>query len=197
MMRIITGKARGTRLETLDGEKTRPTAERTKEAIFSSLHNAVADASVLDLFAGSGQLALEALSRGAKHAVVCDSSKAALKIIQANAQKTHLADACEIFCMEHAALLRSLKGKRRFDLVFLDPPYAMALLPQTLSMLIEYELLNEDAHVICESAREEDVFGGDTALAEHYETLRTARYGAAYVTVLIPKNDIDEGADEG
>jgi 16S rRNA (guanine(966)-N(2))-methyltransferase RsmD len=196
MMRIITGKARGTKLETLEGEKTRPTAERTKEAIFSSLHSAVVGAEVLDLYAGSGQLALEALSRGAKHAVACDSAKAATKIIQANARKTHLADACEIFCMEDAALLRSMQGKRRFDLVFLDPPYALGLLPNALKMLREYGLLNEDARIVCESAREEDVFGGDVTSAEGYETLRTSRYGAAFVTVLTPKkNDKKEEMD--
>lgn len=193
MMRIITGKARGTRLETLEGERTRPTAERTKEAVFSSLQSAIADAEVLDLYAGSGQLALEALSRGACHAVMCDSSKAAIKIIQANAQKTHLADACDIFCMEDTALLRSMKGRRRFDLVFLDPPYALGLIPKALTMLGDYGLLNEGARIVCESAREEDVFGENAQLAETYEILRTSRYGAAFITVLTPKNDAQGG----
>lgn len=189
MMRIITGKARGTHLTTLAGENTRPTAERVKEAVFSSLQGAVIDAEVLDLFAGSGQLALEALSRGALRAVACDSEKAAIKVIQANAEKTHLADVCEIFCMEHAALLRAMRGRRRFDLVFLDPPYAKGLLPATLATLLEYDLLNADARVVCESADEKDVFGGDEALAARYETVRAARYGAAFVTVLTPKGE--------
>ena len=189
MMRIITGKARGTHLATLEGEKTRPTAERVKEAIFSSLQSRIADAEVLDLFAGSGQLALEALSRGARHAVANDSAKAAVSVIRTNAEKTHLADVCEIFCMEHEALLRSMKGKRRFDLVFLDPPYALGLLPRTLSLLIEYGLLSDDARVVCESADERDVFGGDESLSDCYEIVRATRYGAAYVTVLTPKGE--------
>ena len=80
MMRIITGRARGTRLMTLEGEATRPTAERTKEALFSMLQFELRDANVLDLFAGSGQLGLEALSRGASHAVFCDRSQAAIRV---------------------------------------------------------------------------------------------------------------------
>jgi len=189
MMRIITGKARGTHLATLAGENTRPTAERVKEAVFSSLQSVVTDAEVLDLFAGSGQLALEALSRGASHAVACDREKAAVQVIRTNAEKTHLADACEIFCMEHTALLRMLRGRRRFDLVFLDPPYAKGLLPATLTALLDNDLLNEGARVVCESADEKDVFGADEALAARYETLRATRYGAAFVTILTPKGE--------
>ena len=189
MMRIITGKARGTHLVTLAGENTRPTAERVKEAVFSSLQSVIADATVLDLFSGSGQLALEALSRGASHAVACDSERAAVKVIRTNAEKTHLADVCEIVCTDHAALLRSMQGKRRFDLVFLDPPYAKGLLPATLAMLADYGLLNDGARVVCESADEADVFGGDEALAARYETLRATRYGAAFVTILTPRGE--------
>ena len=94
-MRIITGKARGTKLNTLAGEATRPTAERTKEAVFSMLQNEITGARVLDLFAGSGQLGLEALSRGAEYAVFNDSSREAASVIRANVEKTHFTDMCE------------------------------------------------------------------------------------------------------
>ena len=195
-MRIIAGTARSLPLRAPEGLDTRPTSDQIKETLFNMLNPQLPGCRFLDLFAGSGAIGIEALSRGAKHAVACDSAKAATKIIQANAQKTHLADACEIFCMEDAALLRSMQGKRRFDLVFLDPPYALGLLPNALKMLWEYGLLNEDARIVCESAREEDVFGGDVTSAEGYETLRTSRYGAAFVTVLTPKkNDKKEEMD--
>ena len=95
-MRIITGRAKGIRLETLEGMATRPTSERVKEALFSSLQFDIQDRSVLDLFAGSGQLSLEALSRGAAHAVMIDRSKDAVKIIKQNATKTKLSDMCEV-----------------------------------------------------------------------------------------------------
>ncbi|MBQ2240957.1 MAG: RsmD family RNA methyltransferase, partial [Clostridia bacterium] len=91
-MRIITGSARGVSLMTLPGEATRPTAERTKEAVFSMIQFDIEGRKILDLFAGSGQLALEALSRGAASAVLCDKSKEAINIIKKNAEKTRLSD---------------------------------------------------------------------------------------------------------
>ena len=121
-MRIITGTARGTRLQTLDGDATRPTAERVKEAIFSMIQFDLTDATVLDLFAGSGQLGLEALSRGAEKAHLIDKSADAVAIIKANAQKTHLWERCRLVLSDYAEYLRVSKGKQKFDFVFLDPP---------------------------------------------------------------------------
>jgi 16S rRNA (guanine(966)-N(2))-methyltransferase RsmD len=184
MMRIITGKARGTKLQTLAGEATRPTAERTKEAIFSIINFDIAGAKVLDLFAGSGQLGLEALSRGAKSAVLNDSSREAAAIIRANAEKTRLADACEILSTDWQAVLRRFAGRERFELSFLDPPYAGGFLPKVLGKMIEWDLLSDGAVIVCESANEEDVFGGNEELKNQFTVRRVARYGAACVTVL-------------
>ncbi|MBE6589293.1 MAG: 16S rRNA (guanine(966)-N(2))-methyltransferase RsmD [Ruminococcaceae bacterium] len=187
MMRIITGSARGTRLATLEGETTRPTAERAKEAVFSMLQS-VQDLRVLDLFGGSGQLALEALSRGAAHAVLCDRSKEAVRVIRMNAEKTHLSEKCDVRALDWQLLLPMLlhEGKR-FDLVFLDPPYALGTLPAVLEQLASLSLLNTGARIVCESAAEEDVFAGDLQAASCYEVLRVARYGAACITVLRKK----------
>ncbi len=184
MMRIITGKARGTHLATLPGENTRPTSERAKEAIFSMLQFDLAGKQVLDLFSGSGQMGLEAVSRGAAHAVLCDASRAAADVIRSNALKTRLALECEILCADYATVLQSMRRKRRFDIVFLDPPYAEGLVPKALTFLLQCGLLADGARIICESAAPEDVFSGDTALASHFDLLRTSRYGAAYVTIL-------------
>ena len=184
MMRIITGKARGTKLQTLAGEATRPTAERTKEAIFSMINFDIAGAKVLDLFAGSGQLGLEALSRGAQHAVFNDSSREAAAIIRANAEKTRLADACEILSTDWQAVLRLFAGRERFELSFLDPPYAGGFLPKVLGKMIEWDLLADGAVIVCESANEEDVFGGDEDLKNQFTVRRVARYGAACITIL-------------
>ncbi len=183
-MRIITGKSRGTKLLTLPGETTRPTAERTKEAVFSVLQFDVRDSAVLDLFAGSGQLGLEAVSRGARRAVFCDRSQAAVKIIRANAEKTGAIGESLILCTDYAAAIASLAGKERFGIVFLDPPYAMHCLPDVLRRLHASGLLEENARIVCESAAPEDVFGEDTGLAELYEVVRASRYGAACVTFL-------------
>ena len=184
MMRIITGKARGTKLQTLAGEATRPTAERTKEAIFSMINFDIAGARVLDLFAGSGQLGLEALSRGAKSAVLNDSSREAAAIIRANAEKTRLVDSCEILSTDWQPVLRRFSGRETFGLVFLDPPYAGGFLPKVLAKMIEWDLLADGAVIVCESAAEEDVFGGNEELKNQFNVRRVARYGAACVTIL-------------
>lgn len=184
MMRIITGRARGTKLDTLAGENTRPTAERTKEAVFSILQFQIADACVLDLFAGSGQLALEAVSRGAKRAVLCDRSKDAVSVIQKNIQKTHFEKECSVFCADYQALLPMLAGGDRFDLVFLDPPYALGALPIALRGLLAKGLLANGARIVCETSEEKDVFGNDLELARAFQIYKTARYGAAFVTIL-------------
>ena len=183
-MRIITGKARGTKLNTLSGEATRPTAERTKEAVFSMLQNEIAGTRVLDLFAGSGQLGLEALSRGAEYAVFNDSSREAAAIIRANVEKTHFTDACEVLSTDWQAALRRLASREKFDLVFFDPPYAGGFLPKVLAKMLEWDLLAEGGIIVCESADEGDVFGGNEELKNQFNIRRVARYGAACVTVL-------------
>jgi len=188
MMRIITGRARGVRLETLAGEHTRPTSERAKEAVFSMLQFEIRDKEVLDLFAGSGQLGLEALSRGARHACLCDASREAVKVIHSNTIKTKLAPMCEVIASDWADALRRFRRKYRFDLVFLDPPYAMGVLPEVLRSLLKEDLLSPDAIVVCEAGREDAVFGKDEDLAKKFEVLKQNRYGVAFVTLLRVKN---------
>ncbi len=189
MMRIITGRARGTKLSAPKGETTRPTAERTKEAIFSILQFDLAGREVLELFAGSGQMSLEALSRGAASALLCDASREAAAVIRENAAKTRLLPLCEILCCDWRSLLQSQRRKRSFDLVFLDPPYAKGLLPEVLQTLLAFRLLKSGAKLICETAEADDVFAGDAALSSHFEVLRVSRYGAACVTILQTKEE--------
>ena len=191
MMRIITGRARGVRLNTLPGEGTRPTSERAKEAVFSMLQFDLAGQAVLDLFAGSGQMALEALSRGAASAVLCDASSAAIGVIRSNAEKTRLSAQCRIVCTDWERLLEGLRGRERFGIVFLDPPYAKGYVPRALALLQRYGLLEPNAKIVCETAEAEDVFAEHTELGAAFEVLRATRYGAAFVTVLTPKKGED------
>lgn len=184
MMRIITGRARGVKLNTLEGEATRPTSERAKEAIFSVIQFDISGKQVLDLFAGSGQMGLEALSRGAAHAVLCDRSREAAAVINSNAIKTKLAPFCDVICSDWEILLRTQKKRAKFDLVFLDPPYALGLIPKALAKLDEYGLLESGAIVVCESGDEDGFFGGDERLAARFEVQRRARYGVAHVLIL-------------
>ena len=189
MMHIITGSARGVRLDTLPGEATRPTSERAKEAIFSMLQFDLAGRRVLDLFAGSGQMGLEALSRGAAECVFVDAAKDAAQIVDRNAKKTRLAQKARIVVGDAKSFLSRYVGER-FHLVFLDPPYAAGLLPGVLSALLERKLLTPGAILVVECASPEDLFGGDEVLASHFEILKTKRYGVAHVFVLTPKEDL-------
>ncbi len=184
MMRIITGKARGVRLNTLQGDQTRPTSERAKEAVFSSLQFDLMGARVLDLFAGSGQLGLEAVSRGAQGAVLCDLSKDAIGIIRSNVCKTGLDAQCRVICGDYSSILKNYPQKKAFDLVFLDPPYANGLVPHAIELLLKHDLLSDKAKIVCETASPEDVFGSNTMLANRFDILKIAKYGIAYVTVL-------------
>ena len=185
MMRIITGRARGTHLYTLEGEATRPTSERAKEAVFSMLQFELAGRTVLDLFAGSGQMALEAVSRGAERAVLVDASPKAVEIIKKNVIKTHFEKECTVLCADYTDALRSRRPgmPERFGLVVLDPPYAKRLVRSSLELLLKGAWLEEGAYVVCESA-EQDIFAGDEQLASHFEVRRCAKYGVAYVTIL-------------
>lgn len=187
-MRIITGSARGVSLLTLPGNATRPTAERTKEAVFSMIQFDIEGRKVLDLFAGSGQLALEALSRGAAEAVLCDNSREAAAIIRKNAEKTRLSEKCKIYVSDANTLIGRL-GNEKFDIVFLDPPYALKLIPGALSRLLDCKRLKATSVIVCESADPNDVFCGDATLAEKFNIKKQTKYGVAYVTILQPKED--------
>ncbi len=149
-MRIISGKARGTKLYTLDGTATRPTLDRVKESLFNIIQNDIEDSTVLDLFSGSGAIGLEFLSRGAKRAVLCDSSKDALKLIKQNVQKTHFEEKVEVYNMEFTKLVERLQNQK-FDIIYIDPPYATDFIKISLEKIIEYELVNENTKIIVET----------------------------------------------
>lgn len=178
-MRIITGKARGTTLKTLDGDATRPTSEKVKEAVFSMIQFDIEGRRVLDLFGGSGQMALEALSRDARLAVIVDESRDAVAVIKENAQKTHLFPDCRIVQTGYREYLRGVRGDERFDIVFLDPPYASYdYLTDALKTLVEKNLLAENALIVCETDRKEPVE------AEGLRLLRHNKYGRVFISLL-------------
>ena len=210
MMRIITGTARGIKLTTLEGETTRPTAERVKEAVFSMIQFEIEGRAVLDLFAGSGQLALEALSRGAARATIIDASREAANVIMDNAKKTRLFDRCRISCADYASFIRGAAHREQYDIVFLDPPYAAGLVPEALRKLAQGDLYAPGAVIVCETdngtdarpsrrnrseeeieARENeailrDVFGGSEELAALYTVKKSVSYGRSRITLLRP-----------
>lgn len=187
-MRIITGKARGTRLETLEGLNTRPTSERTKEAVFSMLQFEIEGRAVLDLFAGSGQMALEALSRGARVAYAVERSKSAAQTVTKNAEKCRLKESCRIYCEDSSAFLKR-HGDGAFDIVFLDPPYATDLLNESLSLLFERGLVKETSYIVCES----DSFDWmNEKNGENFEIIKTMKHGIAHILVLRLRGGAEE-----
>lgn len=150
-MRIIAGRARGTQLLAPKGMDTRPTQDKVKESLFSMIQFDVPDSQVLDLFAGSGALALESLSRGATTAVVVDKSREALECIRKNVEKMRLQDAVTILPMDWTqALLKCRQNGCLFDLVFLDPPYRMTELGEMCRKMQELNLLAQGAMLVLE-----------------------------------------------
>ena len=149
-MRIISGKARGTKLYTLEGTATRPTLDRVKESLFNIIQNDIEGSTILDLFSGSGAIGLEFLSRGAKRAVLCDNSKDAIKIIKQNVQKTHFEEKAEVYNMEFTKLIERLQ-KQKFDIIYIDPPYVTDFIKISLEKIIECKLINENSKIIVET----------------------------------------------
>lgn len=184
-MRIITGKARGVKLLTLDGLDTRPTSERSKEAIFSMLQFEIQDKIVLDLFAGSGQMGLEALSRGASRVYLVDSGRGACDIIKKNIEKSRLTDGCIALCEDSLSFLKKQSGVEKFDIVFLDPPYATNLINEALDLLAEKNLINEASYIVCESDRF-DILSEENS--NKFETIKTMKHGIAHISMLKVRN---------
>ena len=159
-MRVIAGSARRLQLVTPPGMNTRPTTDRIKETLFNMLQIHLGGSVFLDLFAGSGGIGIEALSRGAKHACFAENAKEALTCIKANLNHTKLADRATVYGMDvSAALTRMQTEKRRFDIVFMDPPYGRGLEVSALLALARFGLLAEDAIVIVETALGEQIEG--------------------------------------
>ncbi len=176
-MRVVAGTARGTVLKTPDGMKTRPTADRVKEALFSIIQFELPGASVLDLFGGTGQLGIEALSRGAKKAVFVDASDAACCLIRENLRRTSF--------LEHARVIRGdfrnyLKNAtEKYDIIFLDPPYMEEFLEISLKMITEIDILQSGGIIVTERPEQKELSVDMVGFARS----RDYRYGKAVLTV--------------
>lgn len=174
-MRIISGERRGKKLTALEGMAVRPTADRVKEALFNILQFSVEGRVFLDLFAGSGQIGLEALSRGAKMAVFVDSSKASLKVVRQNIAATGMGERAVVQEADFAAYLR--RTTQRFDLAFLDPPYQAGLLRQALPLTADR--MNPGGVIVCEHPAELPL----PERAGEFQSEKTYRYGKIALTL--------------
>ena len=151
-MRIIAGTARSLPLKTIEGLDTRPTTDKIKETLFNMLQRDIPGAAFLDLFAGSGQIGLEALSRGARYAVFVENGRKAAKCIEENIRFTRFEDRARLITQDAASAVHMLEGSYRFDIIFMDPPYRRDLEKDVLFQLKGSSLIKENTLIIVEAA---------------------------------------------
>lgn len=148
-MRVISGKARGTSLYSLEGNHTRPTTDRVKESMFSIINFNIPGGTVLDLFSGSGALGIEAISRGAEKCYFVENSKQAADIVRKNIEKTNSSENAVLRIMDFKTFLNSVDEK--FDIILLDPPYNRKMCDEAMKIIYEKNLLNDDGVIMCET----------------------------------------------
>ena len=175
-MRVVSGSARGLKLQPVPGMNTRPTTDRVKESVFNIIQNRVRDARVLDLFAGTGQLGIEALSRGAKTCDFVERDRVAFATVKKNIAAARLVDRAQLHSTDADKFIAYAK-KDAYDLIFLDPPYGGKILAAALSAIETFDILSTNGIIICESAVEDRFSHG-------FAVVRERRYGATMITIL-------------
>ena len=152
-MRVIAGTAKGTKLNSIDDLSTRPTLDRVKEPLFSIIQNYLQGANVLDLFAGSGALGIECLSRGSKHCVFCDKSYKSIQMINENIKKTKMQDKVTVINTDYKKCLEMQKNG--FDIIFIDPPYKFDIAIDSVKRIMDLKLLTKDGIIVIETDEKE------------------------------------------
>ncbi len=177
-MRVITGSARGCRLRTLEGNDVRPTTEKVKEAMFSAIQFDIEGRRVLDLFAGSGQLGIEALSRGAEAAVFIDASKKSIEVVKQNLAATRLEDKAKVMQTDYSAYIAMTPD--RYDIVFMDPPYGVGVLSSALGPIAR--VMSDHAIAVCEHPSDELL----PQQFDRFSVHKTYRFGKIAFTIYRP-----------
>ena len=184
-VRVISGSARGLKLNTPGDERVRPTTDRVKESMFNIVQDWVYDSQVLDLFAGSGALGIEALSRGASQAVFCDNSLDSIKIIKSNIEKARVADRSQIVSGDFKRCLRDMGAKNQsFDMIFVDPPYYKGLFEEVLDTIRACKILKKDGIVIVEHDAKRTI-----GQVEGLEVYKEKKYGITMLTFYCLEDD--------
>ncbi|THB78827.1 MAG: 16S rRNA (guanine(966)-N(2))-methyltransferase RsmD [Desulfobacteraceae bacterium] len=179
-MRIISGRHRGRKLKRPENYDIRPTSDRAREAVFNSLGTRSQGARVLDLFAGTGAMGLEAISRGAKEAIFIDSSPLACRIVEENIRRCREEDVCQVLCLDILDI-RPLKiPKGPYDLIFMDPPYEQGFLGQVFRLAWFRELMHPDTVIVADHSIKENPFAEMKGL----DILRQKKYSKSFVTFL-------------
>lgn len=177
-MKIISGKLKGRKIEGFELTGTRPTMERVKESLFAMIQNDIIEAKVLDLFAGSGNLGIEAISQGAYHATLVDHSKKAIKTMEKNIKNLQIEAQIQVIHAHFKKALLNLQNQK-FDIIFLDPPYQTNYIEESVEKIKKYQLLNENGMIICESSSLDKII-----YPIDYQVIKRKRYGDKYIAIL-------------
>lgn len=178
-MKVISGKYKGRNLVGFDIAGTRPTMDRVKESLFAMIQNYLDEAVVLDLFSGSGNLGIEALSEGADVAYLVDKNKKAYEVILQNISKLGIVDA-KAFCLDYAKALREFFDRGLlFDIIFIDPPYQTDLVNKSIFSIVSYGLLKEDGILVVESNELDKI-----SYPSCFEIVKSKKYGDKWVVIL-------------
>ena len=176
-MRIIAGKRKGLNIKTIEGETTRPTRDMVREALFSILTSKIPDAKFLDLFAGSGAIGIEAISRGATEACFSDTNPQCIKIIKENINKANFENESRIFNLDYKLVLKKLKDEK-FDVIFIDPPYESDLYEKSLEVIKNNNLLNKDGIIVLEHPIDKNID------LKGFEVIKVKTYGDKQISYL-------------
>lgn len=176
-MRVISGIRRGLKLKCIEGETTRPTTDRVKESVFNIIQTHLPADEVLDLFAGSGALGIEALSRYSGHCVFVEQDKQAFACIKQNLENAKLSDNATLILRDANTFLASCSS--RFDIIFLDPPYNKGMLAPVFDMISKNKLLKDDGIIVVETEKD-----GENTEHTDFQVVRRATYGKTTVTIL-------------
>ena len=178
-MKVISGKYKGRNIEGFDIDGTRPTMDRVKESLFGMIQGYINDSIILDLFSGSGNLAIESLSEGAKYAYSVDSNYKAIKTIKKNVDTIKVND-IEVLNMDYIEALKYFNNKNiNFDIIFLDPPYKTNFIEKSIKLIDEYNLLKDDGIIVCESDSLDKVIYTDKFIS-----VKDKKYGDKYIVLL-------------
>lgn len=177
-MRVISGKLKGRKIEGFDLDGTRPTMERVKESLFAMIQDKLDDAIVLDLFAGSGNLGIEAISQGAKKAILVDCNIKAIKVIEKNVNNLNVESFTSIVHSDYIKAIERHKDTK-FDIIFLDPPYKTDFIEKSIKKITEYNMLNDSGIIVCESSMIDKI-----VYPSIYSVIKDKKYGDKYVVIL-------------
>lgn len=177
-MRIISGKLKGRKIEGFDLDGTRPTMERVKESLFAMIQNNIKEAKVLDLFSGSGNLGIEAISEGAHHATLVDNNRKAIQTIEKNIRNLQIEEQVKVIYANFKKVFITLQ-QEKFDIIFLDPPYKTNYIEESIEKIKEYHLLEEEGIIICESSSLDKII-----YPSDYTAIKNKKYGDKYIVIL-------------